>query len=121
MLRRVALVRTDDSEELSAYFSRVTIIGKLGTLAVTSSRRTLVIASVPSSPIIVTLMESLCSTESSVLTRATRSNIREDTILHSHRRENLKSYLLGLSTSCHRDDDGAKFLRNVSSYKSNTA
>jgi hypothetical protein len=26
------------------------------------------------------------------LTRATRHNIPEDTILHSHRRENLKSY-----------------------------
>jgi hypothetical protein len=43
MLRRVALVRTDDSEEL---------------------------------------------------TRATRRNIPEDTILHSHRRENLKSFIL---------------------------
>jgi hypothetical protein len=27
-----------------------------------------------------------------ILTRATRRNIPEDTILHSHRRENLKSY-----------------------------
>jgi hypothetical protein len=27
-----------------------------------------------------------------VLTRATQRNIPEDTILHSHRRENLKSY-----------------------------
>jgi hypothetical protein len=31
----------------------------------------------------------------SVLTRTTRRNIPEDTILHSHRRENLKSYSLG--------------------------
>jgi hypothetical protein len=30
--------------------------------------------------------------ETSVLTRATRRNNPEDTILHSHRRENLKSY-----------------------------
>jgi hypothetical protein len=30
--------------------------------------------------------------ETPVLTRATRRNIPEDTILHSHRRENLKSY-----------------------------
>jgi hypothetical protein len=38
MLRRVALVRTDVSEELSASFIRVTRIGELGTtLAVTSN------------------------------------------------------------------------------------
>jgi hypothetical protein len=37
---RVALVRTDVSEELSASFIRVTRIGELGTtLAVTSNRR----------------------------------------------------------------------------------
>jgi hypothetical protein len=41
MLRRVALVKTDVSEELSASFIRVTRIGELGTtLAVTSNRRT---------------------------------------------------------------------------------
>jgi hypothetical protein len=40
MLRRVTLVRTDVSEELSASFIRVTTIGELGTtLAVTSNRR----------------------------------------------------------------------------------
>jgi hypothetical protein len=40
MLRRVALVRTDVSEELSASFIRVTRIGELGTkLAVINSRR----------------------------------------------------------------------------------
>jgi hypothetical protein len=45
MLRRVALVRTDVSEELSASFIRVTRIGGLGTtLAETSNRRTLVSA-----------------------------------------------------------------------------
>jgi hypothetical protein len=32
------------------------------------------------------------SSETSVLTRATLRNIPQDTILHSHRRENLKSY-----------------------------
>jgi hypothetical protein len=32
------------------------------------------------------------SSETSVLTRATRRNNPEDTILHSHRRDNLKSY-----------------------------
>jgi hypothetical protein len=41
MLRRVALVRTDVSEELRASFTRVTRIGELGTtLPVTSNRRT---------------------------------------------------------------------------------
>jgi hypothetical protein len=42
MLRRVALVRTDVSEERSASFIRVTRIGELGTtLTVTSCRRKL--------------------------------------------------------------------------------
>jgi hypothetical protein len=68
MLRRVALVRTD-----------------------VSSQR----ASVPSSPTPVTLMmESLSSSEMSVLPRVTLRNIPEDGILDNHRREILKSYIV---------------------------
>jgi hypothetical protein len=67
MLCRVALVRNDVSEELSASFIRVTSIGELGTtLAVSSNRRTL---------------------------RRNTKYIPEDTILNSHSRENLKSYV----------------------------
>jgi hypothetical protein len=65
MLRRVAVLRTDVSHFV---FLR-------------SVRRLLVTANVvPSSPILVTLMmEALSSSETSVL--------------HSHRRENIKSYI----------------------------
>jgi hypothetical protein len=37
MLRRVDLVRTDVSEELSAFIMRMTIIGELAITAVTST------------------------------------------------------------------------------------
>jgi hypothetical protein len=78
MLRRVAPVRTDVSEEPSASFIRVTRIDELGTTqAATSNRRTL----------------RRNSTETSDFTRATWHNIPQDTILHSHRCENLKYYI----------------------------
>jgi hypothetical protein len=101
MLRRVALVSTDVSEKISASIIKVTKIGELGTLALTNNRRTLLVtANVPSLPIFVTLkMEALSSSETSVLTRATRRNFPEYATLHSHRRENLKSYKERISSS----------------------
>jgi hypothetical protein len=79
MLRRVTLVRTDVSEDLSASIIRVARIGELGTLTVISNWRTL------------------------------RRNTVRLTLFLVH------------TDSCHPDDGGAKFRRNVGSYKSHTA
>jgi hypothetical protein len=109
-LRRVAVVRTDVSEEPGASFIRVTQIGELEQhklqlatdvrceISSQRTQKTPFFNVVPSSPVLVTLMkQALSSSETSVLTRVTQRNFSEDTILHIRRRENLKSYnhLLG--------------------------
>jgi hypothetical protein len=91
----------------------VTKIGKLGTmLAITSIQitlrrntmhyaflrsalRLLLTANVVSSSLILItlIMRAIRYSETSVLPRATRRNIPEDGILHSHRREHFKSYI----------------------------
>jgi hypothetical protein len=66
--RRVGLVRADGSEE-----------------RITSINRALIISTL--------MMEAICSTETLVLTIASRLLIKEDDIRHSHRRENFESYV----------------------------
>jgi hypothetical protein len=95
MLRRVALVRTDVSVERSASIIRVTRIDELGILAATSNgytlryaflrsvRRLIVTVTFLAKQILVTLMKALSSSETSVLTRATRRSIPGDAILPS--------------------------------------
>jgi hypothetical protein len=89
MLRRVVLVRTDVSEELSASFIRVTRFGELGTILAVISNH------VRCEEIPIEVLVFLRSVRRLLLTAgvvpSSRRNIPEDTILHSHRRENLKS------------------------------
>jgi hypothetical protein len=55
-------------------------------VALRSMRRLLLTANIPSSPILVTLMKKAISySETSVLTRATQSDISED-VIHHHGR-----------------------------------
>jgi hypothetical protein len=65
----------------------------VSTVFLRSVFRLLVTENVPRSPILVTLMmETIRSSETSVLTGDTRRHIPEESIVHSHRRQNLKSY-----------------------------
>jgi hypothetical protein len=77
MLCRVALVRTDVSEERSSSIIRVTRIGALETtLAVTSN-----VTQAEKKYYVTLMMDDLHSSETSVVTRATWRNIPEDGIL----------------------------------------
>jgi hypothetical protein len=91
MLRRVALVKTEFSEDRNVSFIRVTRIDELGKLSVTRNRRTL-----------RRNTKSLC-------------NFSQRASVASY------GYRYLLTDSCHPDEGGAKFLRNVGSYKSRTA
>jgi hypothetical protein len=77
MLRSVALVRTSFPEERIAYINRENRISELRTtLAVTSNRSTLQLASY------CLMTEAIRFSETSVLTRSTLHHIPDDVIVH---------------------------------------
>jgi hypothetical protein len=73
-IHRVALVKTDVSEESNASIIRVKLIVNLGAM-------------------LLQLLATDNVHSSTILTTATRRNIPEYGIIHTHRRENLKSYI----------------------------
>jgi hypothetical protein len=80
ILRRVVLVRIDVSEKRISSIIIITF----------SAFLLLVTANVPSSLILpILIMKAIGSSETPVLTRATRCHIPEDGVLHSHSREKL--------------------------------
>jgi hypothetical protein len=89
----VALVRIDVSEERIASSIMVKRISELVLLRSVLQLLDPANIVLNSAILLILVMVSLRSSETSVLTRATRRHIPEDGNLHSHRRENLKSYI----------------------------
>jgi hypothetical protein len=99
MSRRVTLVKTEVSEGGIASIIREKRITELGTLAKRSNLRSVLqlLVTAKGFPCVLILftmtLEAIRSSETSILTKATLRSIPEDDIRHSHRRENLKSYI----------------------------
>jgi hypothetical protein len=86
MLRRVALVRIDISEGLSASFISVKRMCELGTTLAVYIRQVLVTdIVVRSTPTLVTVMKEVLS--------SIRRSIPEDAVLHSHHIQNFMSHI----------------------------
>jgi hypothetical protein len=82
------LALLDDQIEHSLDHEEWRLLGCYAVLLVTANV-------VPSPPSLVTLMmEALSSFKTSFITISALRNNPEDAILHSHRRENLKSYIV---------------------------
>jgi hypothetical protein len=102
ILRRVALERTDVSDERSASIIRVTRIGELGATSSSVSRLLVTHNFIPSWPILISLMmEVLRSSETSVPRRATRRNIREVGIFSAYEKH-VSLYIVTCLVECRR-------------------